>query len=242
MQVTYLNHSGFMLETDTAYFLFDYYKGEIPVLEQEKPLVVFVSHSHGDHYNREIFRLLETYTKVQYILAKDIPTKKLIAEWKERGIELEPHLLSIRKNISQELLLPNGNTLLITTLKSTDAGVAYVLEYEGQTFYHAGDLNLWYWEGETKQYNENMTVAYLRELEKLKGKSIDVAFVPLDPRLEQHAYDGFKLFLEYTRSRHVFPMHMWGEYSIISKFLEEYPEYQKQVVVIGQEEQSFQIS
>ena len=197
----------------------------------EKPLVVFVSHSHADHYNREIYHLLQQHPNTRYVLAKDIPTKKLVAEWKERGVDLESRITSVRKNTTQKLLLANGNTLEITTLKSTDAGVAYLLTYENQTIYHAGDLNLWYWEGESKQYNENMTAAYLREMEKLRGKHIDVAFVPLDPRLEEHAFDGLKIFLDYTDCEKVYPMHMWGEYGVIERFLERYPE--SEGIVVG---------
>lgn len=240
MQITYLNHSGFLLETETAYFLFDYYKGKLPVLHKEKPLVVFVSHSHADHYDREIYELLALYPKTQYILAKDIPTKRLIAEQEARGLELGSRILSVRKNTTQDILLWNGRPLRITTLKSTDAGVAYVLEYDNHRYYHAGDLNLWYWESESKQYNENMTRAFLAEMEKLKGIDIDVAFVPLDPRLERHTMDGFRLFLEYTRTKRIFPMHMWGDYSIILEFLRQYPMYRQQVAVIEYEGQIFQ--
>lgn len=229
MKVTYLNHSGFFLETETAYFLFDYYKGTIPQMIEDKPLVVFVSHSHGDHYNREIYHLLQQHPDTKYVLAKEIPIKKLIAEWKEQGINLEPQIMSVGKNTTHNLVLSNGNSLEITTLKSTDAGVAYLLNYENQTIYHAGDLNLWYWEEETRQYNENMTAAYLREMEKLKGKHIDVAFVPMDPRLGEYAFDGLKIFLEYTDCVNVYPMHMWGEYELIEHFLEGYPEYREQV-------------
>ena len=43
MRVTYLSHSGFLVEMDDACFLFDYYKGEIPDIDREKQLFVFVS-------------------------------------------------------------------------------------------------------------------------------------------------------------------------------------------------------
>ena len=241
MKVTYLDHSGFLVEMEQAYFLFDYYRGTIPELNKEKPLVVFVSHSHGDHYNREIYHLITRYPKTQYVLAKDIPVKRLIQEKEQQGVDLGSHILSLRKNTKTELSLWNGTQLIITTLKSTDAGVAYFLEYENQTLYHAGDLNLWYWEGETKQYNDNMVRAYQIELEKLKDCPIDVAFVPLDPRLENHAMDGLRLFLEYTQTKKVFPMHMWGEYRIIQKFLDQYPQYETQLAQIQYEGQEFKL-
>lgn len=240
MKVTYLNHSGFLLETKTAYFLFDYYNGRIPDLNRDKPIVVFVSHGHGDHYNREIYKLLQKYPDIQYVLAKDIPTKRLIAEQAVRGVELGSHILSVRKNTTQEILLWNGRPLIITTLKSTDAGVAFLLEYDNHTYYHAGDLNLWYWKGESSQYNENMTRKFMTEMEKLKGRRIDAAFVPLDPRLEEHMADGFRIFMEYTESSWVFPMHMWGSYDRITEWLKQYPEYKERVVPIRYEGQIFQ--
>ncbi len=43
MEVTYTGHSGFLLDTGSAYFLFDYYTGIIPDMDKDKPLVVFVS-------------------------------------------------------------------------------------------------------------------------------------------------------------------------------------------------------
>lgn len=36
MNLKYIYHSGFLLELDTAYMLFDYYKGDIPRLDKDK--------------------------------------------------------------------------------------------------------------------------------------------------------------------------------------------------------------
>lgn len=240
IKVTYLSHSGFLLETRTANFIFDYYKGELPRLEPEKPLVVFVSHSHADHYNREIYQWMRRYPNTNYILPKDIPIKRLMAEWEAEGIALGESIISIRKNTTMQMELSPGHMLTITTFKSTDAGVAYLLEYEEHVIYHAGDLNLWYWKGESRQYNENMTSAFLREMEKLKGRRIDIAFVPLDPRLEEHSMDGLELFLKYTDSQWIFPMHMWGDYHIITEFKKRYPQYQNRIADISYEGQVFQ--
>ena len=55
LKITYIEHSGFLLETENAVFLFDYYKGALPQINPQKPLFVFVSHKHGDHYNPDIF-------------------------------------------------------------------------------------------------------------------------------------------------------------------------------------------
>ena len=239
MKVTYLGHSGFLLETDTVYLLFDYYTGALPEISADKPLVVFVSHSHADHYNREIFQWKLRYPDIQYVLAHDIPVKRMMEEHKARGIDLDPCLIQARKRETRELRLCNGSALIIYALRSTDAGVAYLLEYEGHVFYHAGDLNLWYWEGESKQYNENMTRAYLKEMETLKGRKIDIAFIPLDPRLQEHAMDGLRIFMEYTKTEAVFPMHMWNDYSLIDTCLKRFPEYKKHLRSVSHEGQVF---
>ena len=49
MTVTYIGHSGFLLETEDAYFLFDYFEGTITELKNNKSIIVFSSHRHHDH-------------------------------------------------------------------------------------------------------------------------------------------------------------------------------------------------
>lgn len=230
MKVTYIGHSGFLLEVAKTFFLFDYYEGDIPQMNREYPLVVFVSHKHADHYNPAILELVKQYPHVHYVVSRDVPVKWKIQEYKQQGISLEDKVTVVRKNTDTELsLFGQEETLKITTLKSTDEGVAYLLAYREKNYYHAGDLNLWLWAGESKQYNDNMRIKYYRELEKLKGMEIEAAFVPLDPRQEADAFAGMESFLEYTDTKVVFPMHFWGEYVIIEKFLQKHPEYEERI-------------
>ena len=51
MKITYINHSGFLIETRDCYYIFDYYKGELPHLDKEKKVIVFCSHFHKDHFS-----------------------------------------------------------------------------------------------------------------------------------------------------------------------------------------------
>ena len=44
MKITYINHSGFLIETKDCYYIFDYYKGELPQLDKKKEVIVFCSH------------------------------------------------------------------------------------------------------------------------------------------------------------------------------------------------------
>ena len=50
MNVTYIHHSGFLIETEACYYLIDYFQGSIPALNPCKPVLVLASHKHHDHY------------------------------------------------------------------------------------------------------------------------------------------------------------------------------------------------
>lgn len=56
MRLTYIFHSGFAIETDRCILIFDYWmdpEGIVPqLLKTEKPVYVFSSHFHEDHFNR----------------------------------------------------------------------------------------------------------------------------------------------------------------------------------------------
>lgn len=62
MTVTFIAHSAYLVEWDKFYTLFDYtyepdYTGALPELNPEKPLLVFASHSHEDHFDAKVFTL-----------------------------------------------------------------------------------------------------------------------------------------------------------------------------------------
>lgn len=198
MRVKYLGHSGFLVETEHTRLLFDYYTGELPA-PGEKPLYVFVSHSHHDHFNPAVFSL----EAAAYILSDDIELRRddviFLGADAERAVD----------------------ALHIRTLRSTDLGVAYLVTVDGHTLYHAGDLHLWLWgEEDTPAEAEAMTKAYRTEMEKLRGIPIEAAFLPLDGRQSAGQY---ALGLDYAARtldiQHIFPMHLWGRYEIIEPLL-----------------------
>ena len=111
--------------------------------------------------------------------------------------------------------------LKVRTLKSTDVGVAFVVETEGKRIYHAGDLNWWHWTGESKYWNNNMAANYKNAINQIKGEHFDVAFVPVDPRLGTSYSLGIRYILENTHVDAVFPMHCWGQYEVCRKLQQE---------------------
>ena len=210
MNVTYLNHSGFLLEWDDSYWIFDYFKGEIPAMNPEKDIYVFASHSHHDHFNSEVFSLSKMYPKVTYIFAEEL---------KDSCSKLQkPEILFLENNTDTVI----DDLLKIHTLTSTDLGCAFVIEYKNHTIYHAGDLHWWYWDGEDPEWNNQMTADYKKEMEYLKGKKLDLVMTPLDPRQGNEYALGMNYLLEIAEVKHAIPMHFWDDFSIINRYLNEY--------------------
>ena len=217
MQVTYIDHSGFMVESGSCYYIFDYYKGELPKLDKDKEVIVFCSHFHQDHFNPQIFQILKDMgLNYQAVLAKDINKRKY-----PTGVKITTAYHD------ESYTLDNGTQ--VSTLLSTDSGVAFIVKTKDSTIYHAGDLNDWYWEGEPDADNRQMTSRYRAEIDKLKGVHFDAAFVPLDPRQEDHYADGMIYFLEKVECEAVFPMHYWDDPKVIDRFIAEYPKYKSRI-------------
>lgn len=221
MKVTYLNHSGFLLEWEHSYWIFDYYKGNIPVLDSQKDILVFCSHSHEDHFNPDIFRLSDTYPSVSYIFSNEL--RKTCQKLEKKNQQILPNILFLKSRTDTSFTTASGESLFIHALQSTDCGCAFYIEYAGKTIYHAGDLHWWYWEGEDADWNKKMTADYKKEMEYLNRKNIDLAFTVLDPRQEKDYALGMNHFLNTTHTLHMFPMHFWDNFNIINKYLQEYP-------------------
>lgn len=227
MKICYINHSCFLVELDKAVLLFDYYSeglaedGIVPglsVLEKavEKPIYVFVSHKHRDHFDRRVFDLEHICPCVTYIISKDA---RMNEKYMRRIGIPESAWQKIRyvgKN-ERYVFADNVEDVVVTTLASTDAGVAFVVQAEGKTIYHAGDLNWWSWKGETEAEAIDMEQRFKQEIDKLRGITIDVAFLPLDPRQEEQFYRGFDYFMRNTDTRLAYPMHFWGDHSVIGR-------------------------
>lgn len=217
MKITFINHSGFLIEWEHCVWLIDYYHGRIPDFDQSKKLLIFCSHSHSDHFNARLFRVFRDVKTVSYLLSADIkPAVDKLALAAEQLQQIE----YIEPDQSSRIADGAGAEVTVETLNSTDCGVAFLMKYQGKTVYHAGDLNCWVWQGEPAEDTRRMTAAYIHELRKLKSLAghIDVAFVPLDPRQEEWYAKGLLGFFEEVGAARVFPMHFWGRYEIIRQF------------------------
>ena len=116
MKITYINHSGFLVETRDCYYIFDYYEGELPHLDKEKEVIVFCSHFHEDHFNPQIFGLLDdmgmTY---QAVLANDIRKRNHLSDMK---------ITYVYHDQTYNL----DHDTRVDTLLSNDSGVAFIVK------------------------------------------------------------------------------------------------------------------
>ena len=86
MKITFIAHSAFLVEWDKFYTLFDYvyepdYTGTLPPLDPQKPLLVFSSHSHEDHFDGKVFGLLEQYPLTQFFVSRDTRLTERRRKW-----------------------------------------------------------------------------------------------------------------------------------------------------------------
>ena len=218
-------HSCFLVELEDRYLLFDYFdkdvvsdtvifSGSLPQLNPEKYLYVFSSHSHKDHWWLKTLKWADERDNIHYILSKDIRLGRnyLI----RNGFDL-----SIKDKITfvAPLKKYHVDDMTIETLRSTDAGVAFVINVNGMNIYHAGDLNWWNAEGRGELYGEVYGREYKRALKTILNRHFDIGFVVLDSRMGEDGYFlGLDYFIKNIECDHIFPMHMWGDYKWIERF------------------------
>lgn len=195
----FLHHSGFMLELETMILVFDYYLDPLKRLEDrlektDKPVYFFVSHVHGDHFNRAIRKFEKRASG--YFLHRDC------------------HLALADKSLLHEMDV--GETvdegpLSVHMYGSTDAGGSYMVEAEGLTIFHAGDLNWWHWAGEGDSENREARDWFFRELSCIKEKEVDIAMLPVDARQQAAREWGVKAYLSHFSAGLLIPMHAFGQ-------------------------------
>ena len=229
MTLTYIFHSCFVQETEKSILIFDYWldlNGVVPpYLKKDKPVYVFSSHFHEDHFNRAIFEWRKQHENIKYILSKDI--------YKHRRANKEDADVWLAKGGTW-----SDETISVWALGSTDSGVSWIVETEGKRIFHAGDLNNWYARflqdvkpGETIYSEEFSRLASSNErpkvereeeidpiahekqyLGELKGihkitNSFDVVMFPIDGRIGNGYTLGGRQFIERFNVGLFVPMH-----------------------------------
>jgi L-ascorbate metabolism protein UlaG (beta-lactamase superfamily) len=210
--IWYIYHSGFAVKTENHLLVFDYYRdgihfGEAALLSEMygTKTLVFSSHGHGDHFSPAVFKWQKEHSNIAYVLSDDIETGR-----DKRDVTF------VRAGNHYRV-----GEVHIETLASTDLGVAFLVHCDGISIFHAGDLNWWHWEGEPEEDNRLMSLAYKEQIDLLKGRKIDLAFIPVDPRLEEQCSWGLEYFMQEVGAGNVFPMHFGQDYSIFARLRKE---------------------
>lgn len=209
MQITWIEHSCFKIELEHVTLIFDAFRPERMPLDKTKKTIFLASHHHQDHYCPQLSE--HGIDQIWYVLSRDI-----FGTIDDHHIKVKPY---------QQLTVEGVS---IETLKSTDEGVAFLIEAEGWSIYHAGDLNWWHWEAENEQDvrdNEIMKQRYQRQLDRVAGRCFDLAMIPADPRLKEAYFWGLDAWMKNTETKWIAPMHTFGENQVVDLLLHQ-PECQ----------------
>ena len=211
MRVEYIDHSGFFVECEDTCLLFDFDAGTPPEVPAGKRLIVFASHHHPDHLSPNAFAYGERVPDTRYLLGCDVTLSA--PNCAKLGITED--MLPRCTRLHKDDVVHVGETR-VQALRSTDMGVAFLVECNGRRIYHAGDHNLWIWHQDAN-FDKSQTERFYYEIEKLRGLKIDAAFLPLDPRLGDEYWRGFDAFARLIEPKMMFPMHMVGDTDIIRR-------------------------
>ena len=225
--IYYIYHSGFAVELEKNILIFDFYKfNENKKVEKNffidnflkknnKKIYIFSSHSHYDHFNKEIFNWLEINEDIKYILSDDIKTYK------------HKNFYFTREGKDFKL-----DDLEILTFGSTDLGSSFYVNVENKNIFHSGDLHFWHWEDDTLEEQKTMYEKYISIVRQIKGlASIDYAFVPVDPRLGVNTFEGVEIFYKELKPKVIIPMHFSEDYSKMNELIKKFESFKDVNVV-----------
>jgi L-ascorbate metabolism protein UlaG (beta-lactamase superfamily) len=230
-KIHYLYHSGFSVETPNYFLVFDYYNdtpdgsernllsGVISPddIKNKNNVFVFSSHSHEDHFNPVIFKWEEYNPNINYILSSDIKLDKM----KNNYFNMIPY----------EVLKLGGSS--ISTFGSTDIGVSFLVQVDDITIFHSGDLNWWHWKEDSEKEKKQAEEMFKAEIENISLNKIDIAFFPVDPRLEEFCSIGAEYFIEEVQPKMLIPMHFANNPEISGWFAEKMKNSQTRIAQIS---------
>jgi len=210
-KITFLAHSGFAVETASALFLFDYCPSlaKEPVftsdwLQTPKNVYVFVSHSHGDHFDPAILKWAKLNPAITYVFSSDINVDRK----------------AVRCQVLSAYERWADATIAVEAFGSTDEGLSFLVQVDGLSIFHAGDLNWWRWKGESPAEQEHAEKIFKAEIEKMSGRRVDIAFFPVDRRLEEYYCLGAEYFAAQLHPQLLIPMHFGLDFAATRGFAE----------------------
>ena len=210
-KITHYYHSGFSVEFEDLFFIFDYWRGEndeIPAevqitsdfLRKFRQVYVLITHEHIDHLDPVVYTWTAS-SPIQYIISSDMPAGA-------KGERMAP---------GDEITLEEGISL--KAFDSTDLGVSYLLNLKGTTIFHAGDLNFWHWGNESSPREiSEAELEFHDAVKPLEKERTDIAFFPVDPRQGTMFEAGADYYILCVKPRLLIPMHYFHRSEIIMDY------------------------
>lgn len=236
MKITYIHHSCFALEYQDSLIVIDYYKDsetnilKTQLLPKANRIYVLSTHSHADHFSKDVLSWKKDYKNITYILSQDILEDKMVNK-------ADAFFLNKGDQYSDEILQ-------IKTYGSTDKGISFYIEIGGYKIFHAGDLNNWHW-------NEESSAEYIKEAEDFYAseladvtkniKCLDVAMYPIDYRLGKDFMKGAEAFISEISVKDIMPMHTQGNYEKAKLFSPIAKKHNCTFIPIDRENYSFKL-
>ena len=219
MTVTYIYHSCCAIEFDSFSVIIDFYKDVFEngkgwvadyLLKKEKPLYVLCTHSHHDHYNKDVLEWDNEKPYIKYIFSNEIRDALKDEILQDDKI----HYLNKFESFKDE-------NISVKAFGSTDAGASFYIQNKETKIFHAGDLNNWHWNEEVSKEESLMYEnQYICELELLSEEieRVDIVMFPLDPRLGNDFMRGGKQFIKKVKTDNFLPLHFGDNYERVKEF------------------------
>ncbi|RNC63172.1 MAG: hypothetical protein AWM53_01558 [Candidatus Dichloromethanomonas elyunquensis] len=221
LKIQYIYHSGFRVETEKHILIFDYFQG--PIHLGDKKTYVFSSHSHPDHFNPAIFSWQNQNPDTSYILSRDIS----LTQKQDHVYFLSP---------CEEITIDD---LKIKAYGSTDLGVSFLVQCLGVNLFHAGDLNWWHWWKDIPEENAKAEVSFKEEISRMKGENVNIAFFPVDSRLEHYYCIGADYFIQEISPAYLIPMHFGDDLQTPMKYAKIMEKSPTKVISVSKPGQEF---
>lgn len=217
--ITYIWHDCFVISLNAMTLVFDYWRdplsreGELPSFlkntDKDRPLYVFVSHHHKDHYNKEIFDWAKYFNHIHFIISGDT------ARHARHILRQDSLYKGYRPSANQVTVIKPGEIfeigeISVKAFASTDIGNSYLVNAEGLRIFHAGDLNAWLWVDESTKAEIAQAIGNFKKiLDDISASSpqLDIAMFPVDSRIGREYFTGARMFLESIEVGRFFPMH-----------------------------------
>ena len=232
--VWHLGHAGWAVKSGNNLLVFDYYQrgfqAEEPSLAngninpeeiKDMNVYVFVTHDHGDHHDKAIYAWDEKIENITYVYGFNAAKSKLGEKTANvKSVCMKPHA-------TQTI-----DKLKVSTLKSNDSGVGFLVNVNGTKIYHGGDH---------AARNANLMEGYTKEIDYIAEKAdnkVDIAFLSVvgcGAWKEEPIQQGFVYTIEKLNPEFVFPQHAGDNYSRYEKFNKIAKEHKAKTKVMAAE-------